>query len=127
MFPASTHGGQAVLAFPDVCKTPTAGVPVPIAYPNIGTTTGTATKTATATKTPVATKTAVATKPTYSTLTKPTYTRVSGNEAGVLRGQLSALHQKLMTMPVGDTTQWHKVVDDYVITSAEVYKTLASD
>ena len=63
----------------------------------------------------------------YSTLTKPAYPRTSGNEAGVLRGQLSALHQKLMTMPAGDTTQWHAVVDDYVMTSAEIYKVLTSD
>ena len=35
MFPASTNGGGQCAAFPDVCKTPTPGGPVPIPYPNI--------------------------------------------------------------------------------------------
>lgn len=36
MFPASTKMSGQCLAFPDVCKTPTPGGPVPIPYPNIG-------------------------------------------------------------------------------------------
>ena len=35
MFPASTNGGGQCAGFPDVCKTPTPGGPVPIPYPNI--------------------------------------------------------------------------------------------
>ncbi len=35
MFPASTNGGGQCACFPDVCKTPTPGGPVPIPYPNI--------------------------------------------------------------------------------------------
>lgn len=35
MFPASTNGGGQCAVFPDVCKTPTPGGPVPIPYPNI--------------------------------------------------------------------------------------------
>ncbi|MFO0551739.1 MAG: DUF4150 domain-containing protein [Polyangiaceae bacterium] len=35
MAASSTKGGIC-LAFPDVCKTPVLGVPVPIPYPNIG-------------------------------------------------------------------------------------------
>ena len=35
MFPASTNGGGQCFAFPDTCKTPTPGGPVPIPYPNI--------------------------------------------------------------------------------------------
>ncbi len=123
LFPASTHKGQAVLGFPDVCKTPNLGAPTPIAYPNIGTT-------AAATKTPTATKPATATKTPTATMTatapRPAFPRTSGSEAGVLRGQLSTLHQKLMTMPAGDTTKWHAVVDDYVMKSADLYKALAS-
>jgi hypothetical protein len=34
MIPASTKSGNAILAFPDVCKTPNPGGPVPIPYPN---------------------------------------------------------------------------------------------
>jgi hypothetical protein len=34
MYPASTKQGAAVLAFPDVCKTPTPAGPIPVPYPN---------------------------------------------------------------------------------------------
>ena len=36
MLPASSKGGGQALAFPDVCKTPTPGGPVPLPYPNMG-------------------------------------------------------------------------------------------
>ncbi|MCP1673937.1 hypothetical protein J2T57_001036 [Natronocella acetinitrilica] len=36
MFPASTKQAGQCFAFPDVCKTPSPGGPVPIPYPNIG-------------------------------------------------------------------------------------------
>lgn len=35
MFPATTNGGGQCSVFPDVCKTPTPGGPVPMPYPNI--------------------------------------------------------------------------------------------
>jgi hypothetical protein len=35
MFPGSTIGGGQCVIFPDVCKTPTPGGPVPIPYPNL--------------------------------------------------------------------------------------------
>ncbi|MFO1078563.1 MAG: DUF4150 domain-containing protein [Planctomycetota bacterium] len=35
MFPATTKGGGKCMGFPDVCKTPSPGGPVPIPYPNI--------------------------------------------------------------------------------------------
>lgn len=35
---ASTKTGSAIAAFPDVCKTPSPGGPVPIPYPNLATT-----------------------------------------------------------------------------------------
>ncbi len=35
MFPASTKANGQCVAFPDVCKTPTPGGPVPIPYPNM--------------------------------------------------------------------------------------------
>ena len=98
MFPASTHNGQAVLAFPDVCKTPSTGTPVPAPYP-IMTTVTTATKS-------VNTKTFA--------------------DAGILKSRLGLLHQKLMTMNAGNATAWHAVLDDYVQTSAELYKSLFS-
>jgi hypothetical protein len=35
MFPASTNGGGQCTIFPDACKTPTPGGPVPMPYPNL--------------------------------------------------------------------------------------------
>lgn len=35
MLPASTKGGGQCMAFPDVCKTPSPGGPIPIPYPNM--------------------------------------------------------------------------------------------
>ena len=35
MLPASTNGGGQCAIFPDVCKTPSPGGPVPIPYPNM--------------------------------------------------------------------------------------------
>jgi uncharacterized protein DUF4150 len=35
MMPASSNGGGSCAAFPDVCKTPTPGGPVPMPYPNL--------------------------------------------------------------------------------------------
>jgi hypothetical protein len=35
MFPATTNGGGTCTAFPDTCKTPSPGGPVPMPYPNI--------------------------------------------------------------------------------------------
>jgi hypothetical protein len=34
MMPGSTNAGGSCLAFPDACKTPTPGGPVPMPYPN---------------------------------------------------------------------------------------------
>lgn len=36
MMPGSTKQGGVCFAFPDVCKTPSPGGPVPIPYPNFG-------------------------------------------------------------------------------------------
>lgn len=118
MFPASTHKGHAVLSFPDVCKTPSPGGPVPISYPTMsGTTTGT--------KSP-ATK-VTAKQPASTNIRGTSMSKISGDEAGSaanLKSSLSMLHQKLMAMPAGNTTAWHKILDDYVQTCANLYKVL---
>src|SRR5688500_12879790 len=58
MIPTSTKSGNAIAVFPDVCKTPSPGGPVPIPYPNLATTgqAKTAVKTATLGLTPSAQK-----------------------------------------------------------------------
>ena len=40
MFPASSNDGGMCIGFPDVCKTPVLGVPVPVPMPSIGTLSG---------------------------------------------------------------------------------------
>jgi hypothetical protein len=36
MLPASTKAAGQTFAFPDVCKTPSPGGPIPLPYPNVG-------------------------------------------------------------------------------------------
>ena len=109
MIPISTHKGQAIIAFPDVCKTPSPAGPTPIPYPN--TSTGPA-----GIKIPPASKTAAA---------KSSFTKSSG-DANSLRGQLGILHNKLISMPPGNTTAWHAALDEYVLTSAKLFKALSN-
>ena len=112
MFPASTHKGQAVAAFPDVCKTPVPIVgAVPIPYPNIGQSSAAKAASKTSVKQP-ATKGAA-------------YKKTSGDEAGALKGHLSVLHNQLMMARPGDATQWHKLLDEYVLTAARAYETMS--
>jgi len=122
----STHPGKSVAAFPDVCKTPTPGGPVPIPYPNAA---GYGQPNTTASK-------AAATGSVASTANKLSLSR--GDEAGTLkdvvafkqarghqlRGQLQSLHMQIATLPSGNPTRWHKLLDDYVMLTAELYKTL---
>ena len=110
MFPASTHKGQAVLGFPDVCKTPSTGAPIPTPYPNIGASNRTG-----GTQTKLGSRSAPI---------KTVNTKTAGDASG-LRSHLGILHQKLMAMPAGNATNWHKVLDEYVMTSAELYKSLS--
>ncbi len=106
----STRIGLSVAAFPDVCKTPSAPAPVPIPYPNIGS----------------------ARSGSRSVTTR---TRAAGDAAAEskqasaqrLRATLHSLHSQLSTLPGADPNRWHELLDKYVITSAELYKALASD
>ena len=79
MLPATTKAGGQCAAFPDVCKTPSPGGPVPIPYPNIaksGDSAKTAKKVKTDGKMPM-TKGAK-------------YTKSSGDEAGSAGGVVSS-------------------------------------
>lgn len=116
MFPQSSHKGQAVMGFPDVCKTPVPMVgAVPMPYPNVGMTSATKMGTKTATKT---TTSGVAMK-------ASSFGRTSGDEGGALLGHLSIVHNQLMKARPGDATQWHKLVDEYVLTAARAFETLS--
>jgi len=53
-------------------------------------------------------------------------TQSMGDEAGTLKGQLTLLHQKLISMPANITTDWHVALDNYVLTAANLYISMAS-
>jgi hypothetical protein len=125
MFPASTHQGYSVAGFPDVCKTPSPAGPVPIPYPNAF---GYGQQNTAGSKT-----TSVGSKP---ALTKNSnFSMSSGDEAGAvmgkqirnqqLRGKLQVLHMQIGSLPSGDPTRWHRLLDEYVVLTAELYKTLS--
>ena len=76
-------GGMSI-AFPDVCKTPTPGGPVPIPYPNIGKasdTSGGPTKVKTDGKMPM--------------VKGAKYSKSTGDEAGTIGGMLSNVNRNV--------------------------------
>ena len=79
MMPASCKKGGQAAAFPDVCKTPSPGGPVPIPYPNIA-------QVAQATKT--AKKVKIANKPACTKKTE--VPRSNGDEPGTAGGVVSS-------------------------------------
>lgn len=121
MIPVSTKPGSAVLAFPDVCKTPTPGGPIATPYPNIPRSTQTASK-ATAMKTP---SQLVRTGSVFSSVGDQVQSN-SLSSAVNLRGQLSQLHGRLASLSGSDPNQWHALIDEYVQVTAQLYVTLAS-
>lgn len=80
MIPASTNGGGQCAIFPDVCKTPSPGGPVPIPYPNIAMLTQASAGTCSS-KVKFSGKKAV--------VKGTEITRSSGDEAGTLKGVVS--------------------------------------
>jgi len=42
-----------------------------------------------------------------------------------LRAKLQQLHLQIGTLPTGDPMRWHKLLDEYVARTAELYKTLS--
>ena len=119
------------IAFPDVCKTPTPGIPLPIPYPAIA-------KTATESR-------KTATKVTKNvTMSKSTrYNRSSGDEAGSQKGLISSrnmaraeykqlqgvlvqLNTKIQNMDSDDPNAWQKLVQDYVVAAGALYATRQS-
>ena len=124
----SSYQGKSLTAFPDVCKTPSPGGPVPIPYPNA---VGSGQQNTTASKAASVQRTAV--------LTGSNFSRSAGDEAGAamgaatlklmrgqqLRGQLQILHMQMASLPGRDPNRWHKLLDDYIVLTAELYKTLS--
>ena len=126
----SGHQGVAVREFPDVCKAPSPGGPVPIPYPNL--------------LGPGHQQTAGSKAAAGKTLaTGGSFSSIRGNEPGTLkevvsmstgdkmarsqflRNQMHGLHGQLWSLPGGNPNQWHKLLDQYVILTAELYKTLS--
>ena len=42
-----------------------------------------------------------------------------------LRGQLQILHMQMASLPGRDPNRWHKLLDEYVVATAELYKALS--
>lgn len=80
MFPASTNGDGQCVIFPDVCKTPSPGGPVPIPYPNIAMLTQAKGNTCSS-------KVKIMGKKTATTITEIAMS--SGDEAGTVGGVVS--------------------------------------
>jgi hypothetical protein len=170
----SPHNGVAVIAFPDVCKTPTYPAPVPIPYPSLGTTS----QVKDVHKDPTSGKAVIVKKASFSTstgdeagtlkgmtsgtikgtsefmaysfdvklegknvtrladplshneknvqggnaaaksvqVTQPNFAR-----AGQLRSRLFAITSQLSSLHGGDPGLWHKLVDEYVLVTTELY------
>jgi hypothetical protein len=110
-YPASTKRGSTITMFPDVCKTPTPGGPVPIPYPNISGL-GTATGQKTARKT--------------STMAPQGVPVPTPSNPQQLRAKLTTLHGQLLALPGTNPDRWHTLLDEYVMTTASLYIALAS-
>jgi hypothetical protein len=116
------------IVFPDVCKTPILGVPVPIPYPNVAQSARSAQK---------ATKVKVGVQKVVKKGSK--YSRSTGDESGVnksilsskvmgeatqLRGMLNQLNGKLQALQSDDPNEWQKVLQDYVVAAGALFTTL---
>jgi hypothetical protein len=108
----STRTGGAVLAFPDVCWHPDNGKPIPAPYPN-------AAKTVQAALPPALVAAGIS-------VAGANYKESSSLAAQTLRTRLSQLNNQLQTLPGNDPNRWHELVDEYVQTTATLYKTLAA-
>jgi hypothetical protein len=80
IFPASTNGGGQCFAFPDVCKTPSPGGPIPVPYPNI-------TKCSAIKGSSASSKVKIMNKKAATVQTETT--RSNGDEAGTVGGVVS--------------------------------------
>ncbi len=128
MFPASSYAGNAIAAFPDVCKTPSPGGPVPIPYPNLGA----APTASSAQKTKVLSSGAALAGSKFATSTgnaPGTYQGIASAKVMdkvQLRSKIQTLHAKILNLPAGNPNLWHQLLDEYVVTTAELYKAQAA-
>ena len=119
MLPASTKIGKAIAAFPDVCKTPSPGGPVPIPYPNQGM----AGQAKTAGKTAASGFKSTASLRQVSALSTGAAGSMSVQD---VRAHLQRLHGQIMVLPAGNPNRWHELVDSYVVATAQLYIALAN-
>jgi len=111
MIQASTTEGYSVRGFPDVCKTPSPSGPVPIPYPSIG-----------ATSFVGGLRLATTGTVTLQKLVPPS----NSSRVPQLRSRLQTITSQLTGMTAGNPNQWHQLVDEYVVVSAELYLALST-
>lgn len=93
MFPAATNGGGQCFAFPDVCKVPAPPAPfVPVPFPNIGMLTQ-AKGSSCSKKVKITNKKVITVKSEIA--------RTSGDEAGTLKGMISATNMDKAVFRMG--------------------------
>lgn len=59
----------------------------------------------------------------YPNIASPTASK--GVRGQQLRAKLQHLHMQIGMLPTGDPMRWHKLLDEYVARTAELYKTLS--
>ncbi|MFL6564019.1 MAG: PAAR-like domain-containing protein [Burkholderiales bacterium] len=59
----------------------------------------------------------------YTNLANPAATKQARSQQ--LRGKLQTLHMQIASLPSGDPTRWHRLLDEYVVVTAELYKTVS--
>lgn len=117
------------IVFPDVCKTPGPGGPIPIPYPNTATT---------ALKSQQK-RLGIASKDV--TLKTSNFAASTGNEAGTgkamtsaamlekaqLQGSLNQANARLLALTTRDPNEWQKVLTEYNVLVSALYRTLHPD
>ena len=125
---ASSHTGVAVPVFPDVCKTPTPGGPVPIPYPSMAGASQVKNVSRDASAKVVMTKDARHVMSTGDeagsaggVMSNKVKAQASQARIGQLRSRLQAITTQLGALRGGDPNPWHKLVDEYVLVTTELY------
>ena len=126
MFPSSTHGASLVVpGFPDVCKTPIGLLPVPMPYPLLsGECLLRQIKGRDGSRKTLS-MSSMSSQSSGNVARLGDATLRSASRVQQLRSRLQAITVQLIGMQGTDPNQWHRLVDEYVLVTAELYLALA--
>ena len=134
----SVSGAGLVLAFPDVCKTPSPGGGVPIPYPATATKARQARSAKKGTRPATGTMSAMGRKvsepgpslASFSARGRTSFTKagapdvIAEGEAAVLRSRLGALGNQLKSMNSADPADWQSLLEEYLVVAGALFVTL---